>query len=374
MNGVQKGGVENTAQIVINNNEVRNRSIPDQAFVCIKEYYVDHLFKKVMRRGTLHVLSGTQGSGKTTLLVNLMQLLVGGYDSCGDWEVITNVFFVKEEDSIIVGNPDRVHHVDYYDEIIQKVGEIRDRGSIPAVILDDLECFYSDEKDIVSENIRRLISNRKKLGIMIMVCGEGDSLLYDDMLGPAKQLFDYEWGKLDAKNYKEYRKEGILTVDLPYQDGSYLTGRVDGIDTFFTSRPFGWTDFDGKGWVFDLYSEASFIRCRQIFDIDGFWEGFGNIPSVKSVEYIKGFFEHPIVTKDQSTTSDHGNDAMGMIAKMKSIGLTDEAIEFITGKPKTTLRRWVEKKGYEWKIGSIESPFLFKRIRQGDQEIELANC
>ncbi len=30
-----------------------------------------------------------------------------------------------------------------------------------------------------------------------------------------------------------------------------------------------------------------------------------------------------------------------MTAKMNSIGLTDEQIDFVTGKPKTTLRRWV---------------------------------
>ena len=282
------------------------------------------------------------------------------------------MFFIKEEGSnAIVGEPDGIHHVDYYDEILQKIGEILERGSIPAVILDDLECFYSDEEDIVSENIRRLISNRKKLGIMVMVCGEGNSLLYDDMLGPPKQMFDYEWGKLDAQNYKEFRENDILTVDLPYRDGSFLTGHDDEIDTYFTSKPFGWTYFDKDGWTFDQFSEASFIRCRQSYDMDRFWDGFGNIPSVRCVEYIKSFFDCKGISKDQSISSDHEDDIIDMAAKMKSIGLTDESIEFITGKSKTTLRRWVERKGYEWKIGSIESPFVFKRIHLENREMGL---
>jgi len=370
MNVVQKGGVEETPQNLISDDKARNRSIPDYAFMNVKEYYIDHVFKKVMRRGTFHIVRGTHESGKTTLLVNLMQLLVNDYDSCGNWEVITNVFFVKEEDEIIVGDPDRIHHVDYYDEIIQKIGEILSRGSVPAVILDDLESFYSDNEDIVSENIRRLISNRKKLGIMVMVCGEGSSLLYDDMLGPPKQMFDYEWGKLDANNYKEFRENDILTVDIPFQDSSFLTGRIDGIDTYFTSKPFGWTDLDTGGWKFDQFSEASFIRCRQNYDMDRFWDGFGNIPSVRCVGYIRESFGHRVTTKEQPIQSDREDDVVEMTAKMKSIGLTDEAIEFITGKPKTTLRRWVERKGYEWKIGSIESPFLFRRIHREDQEID----
>jgi hypothetical protein len=371
MSGVQNGGVGNIPQTVINNCEVRNRSIPDQAFVCCKEYFIDHVFRKVMRRGTFHAIRGTHESGKTTLLVNLMQLLVNGYDKCGDWEVITNVFFIKEGGETIVGNPERIHHVDYFDEIIQNIGDIVSRGSTPAVILDDIECFYSDEDDVISENIRKLITNRKKLGIMVVVCGEGQNRLYEDMIGPQKQRFDYEWGKLDENNYTEFRENDVLSVDLPYQDGSFVTGRLDGIDTYFTSKPFGWTDFDSNGWKFDRYSEASFVRCRQSYDMDLFWDGFGNIPSVRSMEYIKEFFEHRKTTKDQPGPANHDDDVVEMTARMKSIGLTDEAIEFVVGKPKTTLRRWVERKGYEWRTGSIESPYLFKRIRDEELTPEL---
>ena len=42
---------------------------------------------------------------------------------------------------------------------------------------------------------------------------------------------------------------------------------------------------------------------------------------------------------------------------------SDEAIEFVLGTPKTTLRRWVEKAGYQWKVGAMEVPYRFKSLR-----------
>ena len=56
-------------------------------------------------------------------------------------------------------------------------------------------------------------------------------------------------------------------------------------------------------------------------------------------------------------------DTVGMAVKLKSMGLTDEAIEFVLGTPKTTLRRWVEKAGYQWKVGAMEVPYRFKSLR-----------
>ena len=42
---------------------------------------------------------------------------------------------------------------------------------------------------------------------------------------------------------------------------------------------------------------------------------------------------------------------------------SDEAIEFVLGTPTTTLRRWVEKAGYQWKVGAMEVPYRFKSLR-----------
>ena len=42
---------------------------------------------------------------------------------------------------------------------------------------------------------------------------------------------------------------------------------------------------------------------------------------------------------------------------------SDEAIEFVLRTPKTTLRRWVEKAGYQWKVGAMEVPYRFKSLR-----------
>ena len=43
-------------------------------------------------------------------------------------------------------------------------------------------------------------------------------------------------------------------------------------------------------------------------------------------------------------------------------GLTDEAIEYALNTPKTTLRRWAERQGYEWRTWSMDHPFRFKKI------------
>ena len=42
---------------------------------------------------------------------------------------------------------------------------------------------------------------------------------------------------------------------------------------------------------------------------------------------------------------------------------SDEAIEVVLGTPKTTLRRWGEKAGCQWKGGAIEVPYRFKSLR-----------
>ena len=49
-------------------------------------------------------------------------------------------------------------------------------------------------------------------------------------------------------------------------------------------------------------------------------------------------------------------------ATLKSMGLTDEAIEYALKTPKTTLRRWAEKEGYVWRKWSMDHPFRFKKL------------
>lgn len=51
-----------------------------------------------------------------------------------------------------------------------------------------------------------------------------------------------------------------------------------------------------------------------------------------------------------------------IVAILKSIGLTDEAIEYALKTPATTLRRWSEKQGYECRKRSMYRPFQFKKI------------
>ncbi len=67
-----------------------------------------------------------------------------------------------------------------------------------------------------------------------------------------------------------------------------------------------------------------------------------------------------------TTISQGHSDTVSVAIRLKSMGLTDEAIECAIGVPKTTLRRWVEKAGHKWKVGEIDVPYRFKALRGND--------
>ena len=62
-----------------------------------------------------------------------------------------------------------------------------------------------------------------------------------------------------------------------------------------------------------------------------------------------------------------------IVANLKSIGLTDEAIEYALRTPVTTLRRWSEKQGYEWRKRSMYRPFQFKKICEEKERLAKRN-
>ena len=123
-----------------------------------------------------------------------------------------------------------------------------------------------------------------------------------------------------------------------------------------------WTDEDKKeGWFYDQYTQASVLRYDKAFDFDSFWRGFGNTSSLKVEEYVRRFYEeHPKAFETEK--SQIVKTYAEISAILKSMGLTDEAIEYALKTPKTTLRRWAEKCGYEWRKWSMDHPFRFKKI------------
>ena len=123
-----------------------------------------------------------------------------------------------------------------------------------------------------------------------------------------------------------------------------------------------WTDEDKKeGWFYDQYTQASVLRYDKAFDFDSFWRGFGNTSSLKIEEYVHRFYEeHPKAFETEKSQAVKTYAEISAI--LKSMGLTDEAIEYALKTPKTTLRRWSEKCGYEWRKWSMDHPFRFKRI------------
>lgn len=133
-----------------------------------------------------------------------------------------------------------------------------------------------------------------------------------------------------------------------------------------------WTDHDKKeGWFFDSCTQSSILRYDKVFDFNAFWKGFGNTSSLEVTDYIHRYHEeHPKVfeTEKNQMVKNYAD----IVAKLKSMGLTDEAIEYALKTPKTTLRRWAEKQGYEWRKWSMNHSYRFKKIYGEKQDASQA--
>lgn len=170
MTQIQNGGVAETPKTDIKNEAVQNRPISDQVFrFYSKDIEDDHFFRTMMAPGRFHYLYGDLGVGKSHFMMNMMYLLLQGYDGCGEWEVITNVFmYRKDENGTKVCDPDHVHHIDSLDEFFDKMVELSDTGRRVALFLDDFNRFYYEEgKDSLSRYLRQMILNRRKLGVLL---------------------------------------------------------------------------------------------------------------------------------------------------------------------------------------------------------------
>ena len=97
----QKGGGAKTPQTDIKNDVDLNRSISDQDFCGVLTDDGDgvELFEEMLQPELFHAICGKAGAGKTHLCVNLMYLLHTGFQGCGDWEIITNIFMYRKDAS-----------------------------------------------------------------------------------------------------------------------------------------------------------------------------------------------------------------------------------------------------------------------------------
>ncbi len=369
MNGVQKGGVAETPQTDIKNDTDRNRSFSDHYpfEVYSEDEEVDeHIFRDMMKVGKFHYISGERGSGKTYLMVNLMKMLIEGFDDCGDdWEIITNIFFYHKDRNgkITVGTPERIHHVDSLEEILMKMDVLSQNNRRIAIFIDSMDRFYTDDgTDIVSSNIRKLIINRKKMSVMLFLTSICDYSNFEYGRNKATSN-DYGWLKSGDREWRQYLEEVEIDLDWNYLQSTY----IEPLSYEVYTPTVDWTDIEKEsGWYCD-YEGGSVVKCSK--DLNRFWKGLDNVSSMSVSSYL-----HDFLTKKMESAQaldqqeDHERSKVLFAVKLKSIGLTDEAIEYLMGVPKTTLRRHADKLGYGWKVGYIESPFRFKRTRDDDGE------
>lgn len=365
MTEVQKGGVEKTPQKDIKNDADRNRSISDHSFCQVKSNsgYDESIFGDLLQPGGFHAIAGDRGTGKTRMCVNLMYMLHTGYQECGDWEIITNVFmYHKDRNGTKVGTPDHVHHVDSIDELYLKLTELYGCGRQIAIVLDDIHNFYLDDgKGPITKQIRHLIANRGKLDILLILFSK-DGFIEFENDRKSDYTCDCEWYRYDTeKTWESAKTENNLDPNWNRLDSSEVQ-LPDGEWLHVSLTVTDWTDEDKKeGWFYDAYTQSSILRYDKAFDFDSFWRGFGNTSSLKVKEYVQRFYEeHPktFETEKNQMVKNYADIA----AILKSMGLTYEAIEYALKTPKTTLRRWAEKQGYEWRKWSMDHPFRFKKI------------
>ena len=368
MTQVQNGGGSEDSQGYIKKESVQKRTVPDQAFeVYSKDVEDDHFFRTMMSPGKFHYLYGNLGIGKTHFLMNMMYLLHEGFDGCGEWEIVTNVFmYRKDEKGTKVCCPERVHHIDSLEEFFDKMVELSDSGRKLALFLDDFNRFFYDEgKDDLSRYLKLLILNRRKLGVMLFFSGTEDVAEFENDWTGRRHAADYFWSRYKSKKeWGQTKKDLGLDIDWNRRDttgGTVIGGNLVHIRSSYTE----WTDTEkDSGWFYDKISDASVLRYRKGFDFASFWRGLENVSSLTAKAYVRDYISSMSEEKVREVEQcQQEKDTVGMAVKLKSMGLTDEAIEFVLGTPKTTLRRWAEKAGYQWKVGAMEVPYRFKSLR-----------
>lgn len=376
MTQVQNGGGSEAPQGYIKKEEVQKRTILDQAFgFYSKDLDGDHFFRTMMAPGKFHYLYGDLGIGKTHFLINMMYLLHEGFDGCGEWEIVTNVFmYRKDEKGTEVRYPEHVHHIDSLEEFFGKMVELSDSGRKLALFLDDFNRFYCDGgKDPLTRYLIKLILNRRKLGVLLFFSSADDIADFENDWTGRRYAADYLWSRYKSKKeWEQTRRDLELEVDWNRWDttgGIVLGGDLVHVRSSYTE----WTDTKkASGWFYDKISDASVLRYRNGFDFDSFWRGLENVSSLSAKAYIRDYTSSMSEEKVKEIEQcQQEKDTVEIAVKLKSMGLTDEAIEFVLKAPKTTLRRWVEKAGYQWKVGSIEMPYRFKSLRGSEKDLEV---
>lgn len=176
---------------------------------------------------------------------------------------------------------------------------------------------------------------------------------------------DIMWGtEFDVRNQLAHSaKVRFSTRDYWY------TCSVDDGDLIIPRTSWAYEHHEKKKGFFYDREGASVIKIGDEFDIAGMFNTFDQTPTVEVWGRVTKFLEAP--AKETAPKSSFDRDAE-IAGKLKNIGLTDEAIEWVLSVPKTTLRRHVEKCGEIWGV-SDRRPFLFKKVKSSERSEFLKN-
>ncbi len=365
MTSVQNGGELSSAQEYIKEKEDHKRPIsnhPEFIFQSDK-HTINHPFRTFLSPGTFHYVSGNHNTGKTHLMVDLMYLLNKEYDGCGQWEIVTNIFFYsKAEEGTKIRTPDGIHHIDYLEKLFEIMSELSGKGKRIALFLDDLDRFWTGK---VCSQLKSIIMNRRKLKLLLFFSSRSDiDSLVNDYNNDSQLMSDYTWSRFRTqKEFDTFREDTGTNLEWDYIGANVLYATPEFTVANVYCPVSEWSDRSKKtGWFYDRNTDASVLRCG-VFDYDDFWYGLENRSSLGVGKYIKSSLSK---NKTSTTLTDQSKDADNLTliaAKLKSMNLTDEAIEYALGLPKTTLRRHVEQAGFTWGLGAFDTPFRFTRER-----------
>jgi len=371
MNQVQKGGVPPVIESYLDGEQVQIRPFLDQAFW--REDWHQAL-TRYFQPGMHHYFWAEPGMGKTSVTVSLMQTLLNTELTPGrKWAFLTNQFFSfqDEEGDSKTSYPKGVHHYNSVKWMLTKIRELKGQGFDVAVIIDDMERFFVDrdrlkgkKTDPLSDAIRNLVKYRKKLGIMVWTVSDRDYGDFEDY-STRQCASDVMWcTDFDVRNQLAHSAK----VRFPTRDYWY-TCSVDDGNLIIPRTSWAYEHQEKKKGFFYDREGASVIRIGDGFDIAGMFNTFDQTPTVEIWDKVTKFLEAPAGKPAAKSSLDRDTEIAG---KLKNIGLTDEAIEWVLSVPKTTLRRHVEKSGEVWGV-SDRQPFLFRKVKASERAQVLAD-
>ena len=379
MTSVQKGGVNDSIPEYIKNKTDGKRSLSDRVpFRIIGPDSVQERFRfgRIMTPGTFHYLHGPRGSGKTHLLLNLMCLLTNGHDGCGEWQIITNIFFNGNEGRSGVDLPKNICHVNTVDELLWAMTTLSDNGRKTALFLDDIDGFYSeDDGSVISDQLEKLVEHRKKLKLLVFCSSRSffESFSNDEVL-ISDLSCDYLWSRYRSEpEWIQYQEDTEKEFDGYYMEYSYIYANSFEMADVCSSVTDWTSESKSHEPLFDLNGDASVLRVDDSVRMERFWDGIGNISSAYVPEMYRRISierkeEVTNANKCASASEDDRDHIIELAVGMKSMGITDDAIQYLLDIAPTTIRRWAEKQGYEWRVDSIEVPYHFKRVRGSNRD------